>query len=239
MFPRISSTALCAAAVIMAACSGKDSTNVTGPNGGTARVRFVNAISDTSGLNLTVGDTGAFSAVRFGSTTTGGSYVTVPAGNDSLYIRAAGNNSLVTSLAHNLTAGGDYTVVLSGSAAAPNVLVLSDTNTAPASGNAAFRFVNAAYGNPNMDVYVTAPGVSDLTGQTATVSNFAYGSGSTYYDFAPGAYRVRFANTGTTTAGIDVNTLPALTAGQIRTIVALPPAPGQTSLGYVMLNDRL
>jgi hypothetical protein len=194
-----------------------DSSETTGPTN-QATVRFVNA-SSVAGLNFTAngvagGQNVAFNApsqcfgVNAGSATFGATV-------------AGGTTAFGTNATQTLATGGRYTVVATGSATAPQYMVMSDAAAAPVAGRARLRVVNAVPGTTASDIFVTAP---DAAAGTPGAANVSYGAASTFLDVPAGQTQIRFANTGTQTftyTGTPFN----VTAGETTTVIV---APGTT-----------
>jgi hypothetical protein len=82
---------------------------------------------------------------------------------------------------------------------------------------------------------VTAPG-GDISTVSPTVSNLAFKSATDYLSVAAGSYEVFVTPTGTKTVAIDTGAIN-LTAGQIRTAVALDAPGGGVPLSVILLDD--
>jgi hypothetical protein len=95
-----------------------------------------------------------------------------------------------------------YTVLAGNYSSAINATILTDDNTASASGNVSIRIVNASPVLAAADVYVLAPG-SSLGRATAAVSNLNFESASSYQSLSAGSYEVYFTQPGQTSAIID------------------------------------
>lgn len=133
-----------------------------------ARVRVVAAVGGNANVSVVAGGTTLTGGTRAPSV---GAYATVGAGALPLDVRVDG--VAVSAAALQATAGGDFTVLVHGTAAAPVVTVLGDDNRLPvSSANYKIRLVHAVAelaGNLNLEVDFTA-----LAGDVA------YGSASTY-----------------------------------------------------------
>lgn len=131
------------------------------------RIRFVHAIADGPAVNIWFDNIQQGSnvlipkvyGVTYPEIT---SYLEVLPGNRIMDVRTAdGNKSLYKApVPVNLTSGGSYTVVVTGSATSknqsmlPDFMLSSDTKVCPADDNAHIRFINAAAGSSTLDLYV-------------------------------------------------------------------------------------
>ena len=222
--------ALAALAATVSACSDDDDT--TAPVT-TAQVRVVHASPDAPNVDVLVDGTVALANVPY---RTASSYLEAPAGSRNLRVRPTGTTTVVIDANANLAASGAYTVLAAGRVASLAPLVLQDDLTAPAAGNIKLRLVHAAPSAGNVDIYVTAP-TTDLATATPTLTAVPFRTASAYLQVPAGTYRVRITPAGTKTVAIDVNNV-ALTAGQIRTAVALDAPGGGAPFGAILLADR-
>jgi len=207
---------LVAAAVVLTTTACSDDNNGTAPN--TAQVRFVNAqTGGTGSLALNTNGT-AGSAVAYQA---GGSCQTVTAGNTSLSFAASNGTGATTTIpAQTFSAGGRYTVVATGSAAAPQYLVLNDATTSTAaSGRAWLRVVNTVGATP-FDVYIGAPGAALGTSvQNSTTFNTSY----PYLNVPAGSTQVNVTGAGVQTILGTSSTL-SLASGTPQTVFFTPAA---------------
>jgi len=130
------STALLAAVTVaaVAACSDDDNDNPTSPGTANTTVRFVNAIGGATldfAQNGTVG-TGNGN-VAYGSSS---SCMRVNNANPQLAVRTAGSTTSLTGFNPTFAANGTYTVLVTGTTAAPVYTTLDDAFTTPSAGNA-------------------------------------------------------------------------------------------------------
>ena len=224
-----------ALALVAGACEEDEDPTGTGT---TASVRFVNAIGGVTGnVVLTANGTTVGSAQGFG--TMGSTCSTVTAGTRSLAFgtaNTAGTGISGTALfTQNQTfaAGGDYTVIATGTTTNPRFVVLNNdafTGTV-ASGQAAVRFVNLV-----PTVGTSASNFNVFTGTattgTPTASAVGFGNTSNFSTMTSGASTFTFTNvTGGTTvfSGTGLN----LTSGSVNTVAILPNATGT---GYQLVN---
>ena len=228
------------AVVALGAC-GTDEVGPTGfdPNQPTGRIRFVNAISGTTPVNVAVdgvplGVSLAYAAAAPAPPTL---YYPAYAGNRQFAVRrTADTTAHLLDAAVAVVANSDHTVIAVGSATTATALVLADNNTAPAASNVKIRAVNAANAAGNVDVYITAQG-ADIVAIAPTFAALAPRTASAYLERAAGAIQVRFTTAGTKTVVRDVS-LGTLASGVIRTVVLLEAAAGGTPLTSAVLTDR-
>lgn len=199
-----------------------------------ARVRVLHASPDAPSVDVLVDGEVVLTNVPFRAAS---SYLTVPAGARNLRVRATANPSLVViDVTPTLAASTDYTVIARNLVASIEPWLLTDDNAAPATGQVKLRLVHSAPGAPAVDIYVTAPG-ADLGVSTPTLTDVPYAAASNYLAVPAGTYQVRICPANTTTVAIDSGAL-TLTAGQIRTAVAVDNPGGGSPFGAVVLPDR-
>ncbi len=190
-----------------------------------SKVRVVHASPDSPAIDVAVDGKTVVTNLAFGGVSPATGYLTVTAGNRKVEVRATGTTTDLINSNVSFGSGKEYTVLASGFAANIAAIVLTDDNSAPASGNFKLRIVHASPSAPaiNLDVYVVAPG-TDITGVSPTISSLAYGQASGYQTAAAASTEVIITAAGNKTPIIDQTY--DLTAGQIRTLVVLDNAPG-------------
>ncbi|HYD54809.1 MAG TPA: DUF4397 domain-containing protein [Gemmatimonadaceae bacterium] len=221
-----------ALALLLAGAAACDDTEATEP-AATAQLRVVHASPDAPNVDVLVDGTVALTNVPYRAAS---SYLAAPVGARNLRVRPTGTTTVVIDASANLVEGRAYTVLATGRVASLAPLVLQDDLAAPAAGNVRLRLVHAAPAAGNVDIYVTAP-TADLAAATPTLSGVAFRAASGYLEVPAGTYRVRIVPAGTKTVAIDVNNL-ALTAGQVRTAIAVDAPGGGAPLGAILLADR-
>jgi hypothetical protein len=133
-----------------------------------ARVRVAAAVGGNANVSVVAGGTTLTGGTRAPSV---GAYTAVAAGTLALDVRVDG--VAVSADALQATGGGDYTVLVHGTAEAPAVTVLSDDNRLPlSSANYKIRLVHA--------VAELAGGLSLEVDFTALASDVTYASASPY-----------------------------------------------------------
>jgi hypothetical protein len=202
-------------------------------NDGSSRLRVLHGSPNAPAVDVLVNNVSQLTNVPY---KTASGYLSVSSGTKNIKVNPTGATTSVINADVNLAKDTDTTVIAANVVASIEPLVLTDNNTAPASGSIKLRLVHAAPGAPNVDIYVTAPG-ADLATTTPTLPNIPFKGVSSYLSVPAGTYQVRITPTGTKTVAIDSGSL-ALTAGQIRTAVALGnPGTGQ-ALTAVVLADN-
>jgi hypothetical protein len=150
--------------------------------------------------------------------------------NPQLAVRTAGSTTSLPGFTPSLTAGGTFTVLVTGTATAPVFTTLNDQFTTPTTGNAAVRIINATSsatsGSGTWDIFVN-PGA---TLGTPNVTALGRNSASAYLTVPAGqANTIRLTNAGSTTRLQDI-TVASMTSGTVQTIVVADAAAGSTTL---------
>jgi len=198
---------------------------------GKAQLRVVHASPDAPNVDVLVDGKTVLSNVAY---ETASKYLTVSAGPRKIEVRATGTSQDVINATVTLTRNEYYTVLAVDKLANITPLVLTDDNTPPASGQIKLRLVHASPTAGPVDIYVEAPGTG-VTG-TPTLTNVPFKAASNYLAVPAGSYEVYVTPTGKTTVAIDSGSL-AISAGQIRTAIALDPPPGSAALKAIVLSD--
>ena len=170
-------------AVVLTQGTSGTGTLLTNPLG---RVKAANGIGDASGLNFKADGTTLLASVPFMGSS---SYVTTAAGARTLQLEASNvPGTLIASLARQVDATRDYSVLALGSLAAPQLVAFVDDNALPLAGFAKLRFVNAFAGAGAVDVLVNF---------ASQASGLAFAGASSYYQLAPGTtYTITFSSPG-------------------------------------------
>lgn len=224
---RVSFLSAALAAVVLSACGDDTSPNERG------RLRVVHASPDAPAVDVLIDGRQEVTGAAF---TQSSPYIAVDSGSRALRVEPVGSNTAVISANVRVAGATDYTVIAANRVASIEPLVLTDNNTAPAAGNIKLRLVHGAPGAPNVDIYVTAPGVSIAT-LTPNFTNVPFRGASPYVEVPAGSYQVRITPTGTKTVAIDSGTL-TLAAGAIRTAIARDAVGGGSPFGVILLADR-
>jgi len=196
---------------------------------GHAQLRVVHASPDAPNVDVLVDGKAVLTNVAY---ETASNYLTVSAGSRKIEVRATGTSQDVINATVSLSRNKYYTVLAVDKVASISPLVLTDDNTAPASGQIKLRLVHASPSAGPVDIYVGAPGAG--VGGTPTLTNVPFKAASDYLAVPAGSYQVYITQTGDKTIQFDSGVL-SLSAGQIRTAVALD-APGG-GLTAIVLKD--
>jgi hypothetical protein len=227
---RITAAILALASVsVITACSDDDDDPIGTGNDNTT-VRFFNAT--TGGLNLDIAENGTVGTgnanIAFGASS---SCTRVSNTTPQLAVRTANSTTSLPGFAPAFAAGGTYTVLVTGTQAAPVFTTLNDQFTTPTTGNAAVRIVNATTaattGTGSWDIYVN-PGATLGTPNATAIGRT---NASSYLTVPAGqANTIRLTNTGQATSLVLNIAVPSLTSGTVSTIVVADAATGTTTL---------
>lgn len=199
-------------------------------SGGNTRFRLMNAVPDESSLDVLVDSTSVSSDLAYGTST---GYLSEKSGSHQVGIEPSGSSTTLLQQSITFASGSDTTVISSNFSTSVANLVLTDDNSAPASGNFKIRVVNASPGLGPADVYIVAPGTS-LTTVSPTLTNLGFGVTAAYKSLAAGTYEIELTSVGQKFAAIDTGSL-VFAAGQVRTLVGLNSQLGGFS--YSVLAD--
>lgn len=207
-----------------------------------SRIRFVVADNTYQGnVDILIDTRIVNTNVAYGTGTT---YQGVSSGTRLLEVRPTGNtNSGADYVNANITVQGssDTTIILDfsgGSVATP----FTDNNTEPQN-TIEIRPIHAASFFGPLDIYII-PQNTGIAGVSPQCAGVAFNStcktganGGAYFNLKSGSWEVVYTFSGTQDIIFDTGTsIPSLTAGEIRTVVAIDAING--SAGYVTLTDR-
>jgi len=132
-----------------------------------ARVRLVGGVDGGATVSASIGGVSLLSGAP---SPTIGSYKRVDAGDVTINVTVAGSN--LSARSATLAAGGDYTLLVSGTAAAPTVSVVTDDNRLPTSSTKyKLRLLNAMNGMDSYPLTLTVDYeavISDLAAGTVS-----------------------------------------------------------------------
>ncbi len=208
-----------------------------GAGGGTlTQLRVLDASPDEPNVQVVVDGAALGNPLSYQSNT---GYQTVHSGARQFAIEEVGTtiNLLPNYTTLNLESGTQTTIILAGFSANLQGITLADDNTAPSSGTANIRVVNAAPSLGSVDVYVVPQGTS-LNNVTPTFNAQDFGQASTYTNVSVGSsanFQIYFTAVGTKFTYLSTGPISFLT-GQNRTIVGLNGTSGG-AYTFVTLKD--
>jgi hypothetical protein len=198
--------------------------------GGQTRFRMMNAVPDESNLEVLVNGTSVVSNVSYG---TSNGYQSVKSGSQQVVIEPSGSSTALLTQSISFSSGTDTTVIAANFSSNISAFVLTDDNSATASGNFRLRIINSAPGLGPADVYIVAP-ATDLNTVSPTLSNLGFNSASGYQSLSAGSYEVVLTPVGQKFPAVDTGSL-TFNSGQVRTFIGLNSQGGGFS--YAMLPD--
>ena len=198
---------------------------------GSTQLRVLHASPDAPNVDVLYSGKALLTNVAYSDAS---AYLKVKAGSRRVEVRPTGDTADVIDATSDFSKNRLYTMIVANDLISITPLVYLDDFSAPASGQVMLRFIHAAPGTSNVDIYVGAPGSG--TAGTPAVTNLAYQSASGYSSVPAGSHQVYITLTGSKTIAIDSGVLN-LSSGQVRTAVAIgDPAVGKP-LSAVMLSD--
>ena len=201
-----------------------------GGGGDNARLRLMHASPDEATVDVLVDSKTIANGIAFG---TASSYTSLGSGSRHVQIEPSGTSTTVVDETVSLGSGTDTTILLANFATSLNAITLQDDNSAPTSGNAKLRVIQAAPGLTSADVYIVPDG-TDINSVAPVYSGMPFESASTYTSLTAGSYRVWFTSPGQKFIFIDSGAI-SLASGQIRTVVGLNNSFG--SFSSTVLSD--
>lgn len=238
----------------LAACGTTEAPGPLTPSGATARVRFVNLITDANrapvnasleGVSFGAGIGYAVSSPALLASPSSAPYASVLAGARTFVLkRTADTTVTVASVSFTIAADEDRSVYAIGGAGGSAVtgFVTTDSNPVSAATATRIRVVQLSPTAGAVDVFITAVG-ADLSTATPVYTGLAYQTASAYQSIAPGTYQVRAVPAGTAPANratsVSINLASTVFAGGTgRTIVLADNNVGGAPMRAFVLADR-
>ena len=238
--------------VVVLSLAGCAKDDTAGPDIGTIRARFVHAIADTGALDvrfntrLSIGTTALpYGAASEYETVTGTQLNTAAQASPSIDMDKPRPLANLTRI--SIASGGAITIVAAGEARdtvsgrAPGLTPYIDDLSAPASGQARLRLINASPDAGAIDVYATLAG--GVQGAVPAVPGVDYRS-QVSRTLAAGSYILTITRL-SDPANVLATSSVVLPAGGVQTVVvrgyagALPPGVATTRrLGATVMVDR-
>lgn len=204
-----------------------------------ARARVVAALSGNAAVTASIGGTALASNMVSPNPYAG--YSQLPVDLDAqgnplpLPVTLAVNGTAVAQPNQTLTPGGDFTMLVWGDAANPQVTLISDDNRLPTnSANAKIRLVNGLNGAAAAPLTM----VSDIAGTMAT--NVAQGTASTFFSNLPAssAVRIQVISPLQVTPLVDAQNQNILAKSVYSMYVFGDPTASPSTLTYALQKQR-
>lgn len=198
---------------------------------GLARVRVIAGVAGNASVAATFGNT-QFAATL--SPNPFGSYSQIASGTQ-VPVTLAVNGNAVAVANQSLAAGGDYTFLVYGNAAAPQSNLVGDDNSLPTNpANAKIRLINLLNGGAAAQALSL---VSDVGGTMAT--NVTQGQASAYYSNLPASTTVNLqVNSAQSGAIVTVPNYNILAKGVYSFYVFGDPTANPSTLSWNLIKDR-
>ena len=159
----------------------------------------MNAVPDESSLDVLVDSKSVSSNLAYGTST---GYLSESSGSHQIGVEPSGSSTTLLQQSISLGSGSDTTVISYNFSSAIANLVLTDDNSAPASGDFKIRIVNASPNLGPADLYIVTPGTA-LTTVSPTLSNVGFGSTTSYQSLTAGNYEIELTSVGQKFAVVD------------------------------------
>lgn len=181
------------------------------------RVRALNLVTNVSPIDITLSGESLSDNSTFGVFS---EYRIFTNGNREARALDADTNGQLATTTSLYELSEFYTLVVYPNGEGTSIAQLSDDRSVD-SDRGQVRIIHLANGAPNVDVYITAPGV-DIAGRVPTLSNVAFGTISggltDYQSLTPGQYQIRVTQTGTTNVIAGLDSTITLANGDSRTL---------------------
>lgn len=178
-----------------------------------ANFRFINALTDASGIDLYIDDEEYRLGLGYSEET---GYGFIEDDSHEFLVTIAGQFTSLGTIRATIDSGIDYSLILVGAPLNARGLFLKDNNEEPTENSVKVRLVNGLLGG-TVDVYVTEAS-APLAGAIPSIDGANFGEVSSYLISRPGTYRVRV--TGRRSAVVIADSGPMeLSDGEIWTAV--------------------
>ncbi|MGH9528767.1 MAG: DUF4397 domain-containing protein [Terriglobales bacterium] len=218
---------IAATTLLSSGCGSSSNTN--------AQLRALQASpNEPTTMNVLLDGTALFSNLALGAPS---NYMSVSSGSHTLQVEPSNSTTAAISQTITLTAATNYTLITGNYAANLTPMLLTDSTTAPSSGNFNLRIANAAVEAGSVDVYILPAGSAGppAGGVTPIISALGFTASSTYQSLGAGSYEIIVTPAGFPVVQYINSGSLSFAAGQNRTFVILPTASG--SLASLTLAD--
>src|SRR5215469_667043 len=205
-------------AALALGCGGGGGTSNTG------QLRFMQASLISEQVQLLVNGTQQASNLNYGNAT---GYLTLAAQSQHVQVLPVSGSTtpiLDTSISINSTV--PQTLLMTGTTAAINSVLLNDANTTAVTGDIHVRVVNASNRMGPADVYILPAGSSIICAVAVANGPFGFDQNTGYQLVATGGYQVVMAVPGTTRALLSTGPIMPSTSSLNQTVVILDNLSG-------------
>lgn len=228
-------TSLLASAAILltAAC---DPTGNVMPTAPSTQFRFVNTVSDATGLSVKKNGVAIVSGITFGSVS---SFQSIGDEGNILVVARSSDDFLLGTDTLTAISGKHYTMFGLGTVGNFVSLIAADDTVFAAPGNFKVRFVHGVDGQSGfgLDLYVTAVG-ADISASTPAVASLQYGAVSPYIQNDTSFRRLRVTAAGSTTVILDTTFSGSFPDSQVVTVVASDKVNGGPPPKFTVVIDH-
>lgn len=188
---------------------------------GTGNLRFLQASPDAPQVNLVVDGKSVATGLNYSNAT---GYLTVRSGTRHVQVVPSSGGAAILDTSVTIASSGNQTLILTGPAASPHTILLSDGGTTATTGDGNVRVVNASSRMGSADVYIVAAG-SSIAGVSPTVANLDFNKDTGYQLVPLPAFEVFMTAPGTKNAFVDTGSVD-LSTNTNQTIVGPDSASG-------------
>jgi hypothetical protein len=167
-----------------------------------AEIRFIAASPNAPGLDIYEGNTPVIFNMGFTNVST---YVPISPGSYRFTVKTDGSNQTLVSTVGTISAGHQYTVMVSNIAATLQETVFTDQSQSAPSGQIAVRIINEATQSGPYDVYMVPSG-TPLIDVIPVFTGVTFNTISAYVNVPTGDYSVVIVPAGTTLTSTTVAT---------------------------------
>ncbi|HEY1393452.1 MAG TPA: DUF4397 domain-containing protein [Methylibium sp.] len=215
--------ALATAALLTACGSGGN---------GSGSVRLVNATTDEASVDLYVDSNSVATGITTGAV---GSYVGVSSGGHVIAVNRSNGGGTLSQSQRAINKDSNYTLVAYGSNGAIGTVLMTDSQTAPATGSVLVRVFNSSADAGPLDVYLTtAAAASSLNTSLVTAGNIGSGQFTQYNQISTGTYTLTVTGTGNP-SDVRLSVAGLALADQSVLTLILQPSPSGVLVGGLLV----
>jgi hypothetical protein len=203
-----------------------------------AQIRVIAASPDSPQMDFYLGSTALAYGVDFGSMS---SYVPLTPGNVTISANTANSKQLLVTTNAGLTAGRQYTAVVTNVAASLQETIYADQTTPAPAGDVAVRVIDAGTRTGSVDIYLV-PSTAKLISTFPVRTGVSFGSSTGYILEPAGTYSLVVLPAGTvpnsSTQVLLRGPEETYATGSVRTVVLVDHAKeDKPELDEIVAND--